>query len=118
MSSKKNTFIPFALYDFANSAYFTIIITFIFSAYFIKHIAPDVVTGTSVWGKTLACSGFLIAVFSPVFGAIADYSGLAKRFLFVSTYIGCIATSLLFFVTPKSNVMVPIILIIVSSDYI
>jgi len=62
----------FALYDFANSAFTTIIITFIFATYFAKHIAPNPVLGQSYWGWTIGITGFLIAIIGPIVGSFAD----------------------------------------------
>ena len=47
----------FALYDFANSAFTTIIITFIFATYFAKQIAPTPILGQSYWGWTIGITG-------------------------------------------------------------
>ena len=58
----------FALYDFANSAFTTIIITFIFATYFAKQIAPNPVLGQSYWGWTIGITGFLVAVIGPILG--------------------------------------------------
>ena len=62
----------FALYDFANSAFTTIIITFIFATYFAKQIAPNPVLGQSYWGWTIGVTGFLVAVIGPFVGSFAD----------------------------------------------
>ena len=64
--------INFALYDFANSAFTTIIITFIFATYFAKEIAPNPVMGQSYWGWTIGITGFLVAVVGPIVGSIGD----------------------------------------------
>ena len=62
----------FALYDFANSAFTTIIITFIFATYFAKQIAPNPILGQSYWGWTIGITGFLVAIIGPVVGSFAD----------------------------------------------
>jgi len=62
----------FALYDFANSAFTTIIITFIFATYFAKQIAPNPVLGQSYWGWTIGITGFLVAIIGPALGSFAD----------------------------------------------
>ena len=62
----------FALYDFANSAFTTIIITFIFATYFAKQIAPNPVLGQSYWGWTIGITGFLVAIIGPIAGSFAD----------------------------------------------
>ena len=52
----------FALYDFANSSFTTIIITFIFATYFAKQIAPNPVLGQSYWGWTIGTTGIIVAI--------------------------------------------------------
>ena len=67
-----------ALYDWANSPFTTLIITFIFPAYFQAGIVKDAVAGQALWGYAIAASGLLIALTAPVLGAIADASGRRK----------------------------------------
>ncbi|RKY02006.1 MAG: MFS transporter, partial [Spirochaetes bacterium] len=74
----------FMMFDFANSSYTTIIITAIFNAYFVKVVVNQANKGEFLWAVTLSISYFLVIVLGPVFGALADYSGLKKRFLFYS----------------------------------
>ena len=62
----------FALYDFANSAFTTIIITFIFATYFAKQIAPNPILGQAYWGWTIGVTGFLVALIGPIVGSFAD----------------------------------------------
>ena len=62
----------FALYDFAISAFTTIIITFIFAAYFATQIAPNPILGQSYWGWTIGITGFLVAIIGPIAGSFAD----------------------------------------------
>ncbi|MEO5798307.1 MAG: MFS transporter [Gemmatimonadales bacterium] len=89
-----------ALYDWANSAFTTLVVTFIYATYFTKAMAPDEVTGTAWWSRAVAISALLTALMSPLLGAAADRSGSRKRFLAVSTIISIIATTLLAFVAP------------------
>ena len=69
------------LYDWANSAFPTVIVTFVFATYFTQSIAPDVITGTAQWGFALSLSGIAIAIISPIVGAIADKDGRRKPWL-------------------------------------
>lgn len=89
-----------ALYDWANSAFTTLVVTFIYATYFTKAMAPDEVTGTAWWSRAVAISALLTALMSPLLGAAADRSGLRKRFLAVTTAICILATTLLAFVAP------------------
>ena len=55
----------YALYDFANSSFTTIVITFIFSTYFAQQIVKDSVLGQSYWGWAIGASGFAVAIVGP-----------------------------------------------------
>jgi UMF1 family MFS transporter len=86
--------ISWALYDWANSAFSAVIVTFVFATYFSEGIAANSVSGTAQWGWAMTASGIAIAVISPVLGAIADAGGRRKPWVFVFTVlsvIGCLA---------------------------
>ena len=89
-----------ALYDWANSAFTTLVVTFIYSTYFTKAMAPDVVTGTTWWSRAIALSAVLIAVLSPILGAAADRGGNSKRFLAFATGICVCGSVALAFIAP------------------
>ena len=76
--------ISWSLLDWANSSWPTVIITFIFSTYFVKNIAPDQITGTSLWGYVLAISGLVLAISAPVLGIYSDILKKKKIFLIIS----------------------------------
>ena len=95
--------ISWAVYDWANSAFPTVIITFVFAAYFTKAVASDPITATGDWGAAMAISAFAVAVMGPVLGAVADLGGRRKPWLLAFTYICAIATGLLWFVEPDSS---------------
>ena len=88
------------MYDFANSAFTTLVVTFIYATYFTEAIASDSTTGTSYWSLGVGISAILVAVVSPYAGAIADQGGYRKRFLLISTILGVAATVALFFPLP------------------
>ncbi len=75
------------LYDWANSAFPTVIVTFVFAAYFTKGIAVDEVTGTAQWGWAMSLSALAVAVLGPVLGAVADHGGRRKPWLALFTAI-------------------------------
>jgi UMF1 family MFS transporter len=89
------------LYDWGNSAFPTVIVTFVFAAYFTKAVAADVTAGTAMWGWGLAASGLAIAVLSPVLGAIADRSGRRKPWIGAFSALCILCTALLWFVRPE-----------------
>ena len=88
------------LYDWANSAFPTVITTFVFSAYFTKAIAADEITGTSQWGWALSLSGLAVAVAAPLLGAVADHTGRRKPWIFAFTVLTAVLTGLLWNAKP------------------
>lgn len=98
--------VAWAFFDWANSAHPTLVTTFIFAAYFTKAVAPDPVTGTSLWGYAVSLSALAVAVLSPLLGAIADNSGRRKPWLFVLTALTVGVTALLWFVKPNPTYIV------------
>ena len=92
--------LAWCFYDWANSAFPTVIVTFVFSAYFAQSVAESPTVGTTQWGQAVAVSALLIGLASPVFGAIADATGRRKRWLFAFSAACAVLTALLWFVRP------------------
>jgi UMF1 family MFS transporter len=100
LRAKRREIFGFMMFDFANSSYTTVIITAVFNAYFVQAVVNQANRGELLWAVTLSISYFLVMIFGPVFGAMADYTKKKKRFLF-ATYLLCVIfTALLFFVKP------------------
>jgi UMF1 family MFS transporter len=78
-----------AMFDFANSGYTTVIITAVFNAYFVAVVAEGKPWGTLAWTSTLALSYALVIVTAPLIGAYADATARKKRLLAFST-LGCV----------------------------
>ena len=89
-----------ASYDWANSAFPTCVVTFIYATYFTQAIAEDELSGTAAWSRAVAVSSILAALLSPLAGAMADRGGRRAEFLIAATFICCAATALLTFVSP------------------
>tara|TARA_B100001123_G_C15330450_1_gene1031036 strand:- start:894 stop:2120 length:1227 start_codon:yes stop_codon:yes gene_type:complete len=102
----------FALYDFANSAFTTIIITFIFSTYFAKEIAPNPVIGQSYWGWTIGITGIIIALIGPLLGSFADKKNCTEFFIKIFTVICISLTCLLWFSKPSEKYLLYTLLIV------
>lgn len=93
--------IAWALYDWANSAFPTVILTFVFSAYFIRRVAANEPVGSAQWGSALGLAGIVVAIGGPILGAVADQAGRRKPWIILFTF-GCVgATGLLWFVQPS-----------------
>lgn len=86
------------MYDFGNSAYAAVVLLAVYSAYFQGEVVggPE---GTRLWGVAVGIAMLVVAVSSPFLGAIADYSGSKKRFLFFFTSLAVVFTAMLFFAT-------------------
>lgn len=97
--AKKSIF-AWCLYDWANSAFSTVIITFLFSVYFTRGMIGDETIGSSMWSYAIAISGICIAILGPVLGAIADHSGRRKTWIFWLSMLCVIASALLWFAEP------------------
>ena len=87
-------------YDWANSSFTTLVVTFIYATYFTQAFADDEARGTALWSRGIVISSLLIAVMSPILGALADRGGTRRRFLVASTMICVVASAVLAFLTP------------------
>ena len=100
------------LYDWANSAYPTLVVTFVFATYFTDAVAVDPVTGTSQWGWMMSASGIALALLAPVFGAIADYGGPRKPWIAAFTAIAVIAAIALWWIEADPRFVLPALLLV------
>ena len=107
----------FALYDFANSAFTTIIITFIFATYFAKQIAPNPILGQSYWGWTIGITGLLVALTGPLIGSFADKKNCTEFFIKLFTIICIILTSFLWFAKPSEKYLLYTLLVVASANF-
>ncbi len=96
----KKAILAWSLYDWANSAFPTVIITFVFAAYFTQSIASNKIIGTAEWGNMIAISGIVIAILSPIFGAIADHEGRRKPWIAIFSLLTIVSAALLWFAMP------------------
>jgi UMF1 family MFS transporter len=77
-----------ALFDFANSVYPAVITTTVFSIYYVGTIVGNETgRGQLWWGFALAVSALIVAVTSPLLGAIADRAGARKKFMLGYTVV-------------------------------
>ena len=96
IKNRKEVF-AWSLYDFANQPFTTIIITFIYSAFFTKVIAENEQIGTTMWASSIALTAIIVAILSPILGAIADSGGYRKFFLILFTWVSAVFSILLYF---------------------
>ena len=86
---RRRELVAWALFDFANSGYTTVVITAVFNAYFVAVIAGNAAWATLAWTATLSVSYALIVLGGPLLGAWADLRA-RKRELLVATTIVCV----------------------------
>ena len=94
-------------FDWAQQPFHTLIITFVFAPYFASAVAPDPATGQSLWGYATGFGGLIIAVFSPILGAIADASGPRKPWVLVFSIFGVIGSWMLWYAVPGAANLAP-----------
>ena len=107
IGNKHSALLAWCLYDGGNSAFTTIIVTFIFSVYFARSVVGDVTRGSALWGYGLAAAGVLIALLSPVLGALADHYGARRRLLTIFSFLCIAAIAALYFVAPAPGFILP-----------
>ncbi|MBI4541340.1 MAG: MFS transporter [Gemmatimonadetes bacterium] len=90
-----------AMYDWANSAFATTVMAAVLPIYYVRVAAADRPPNVALayWSYTASVSLLLIAIASPVLGAMADYLGAKKRFLAGFVGLGVVGTACLYFVS-------------------
>ncbi len=101
--SPRRARVAWCLFDWANSPFPTVIITFVFSAYFTQGIVGDGVRGAALWGYAMAASALAVAILGPLSGAIADAGGRRKPWLLACTAITVVGGLALWFATPEPS---------------
>ncbi len=89
-----------AMYDWANSAFATTVMAAVLPVYYHQVAAVGLPENlrTAYWGYTQTIALAVIALISPVLGAMADYLGAKKKFLAFFAFTGVVGSSLLWFV--------------------
>jgi UMF1 family MFS transporter len=100
------------LFDWAQQPFHTLIITFVFGPYFAAAVAPDPARGQELWGYATGIGGLLIALSSPVLGAIADAIGPRKPWIMAFSALGIIGCCALWFAVPGMENLGPILFFI------
>ena len=103
--------VSWIFFDWAAQPYFTLITTFVFSPYFVTHMASDPASGQAMWGFATAAAGLVIALLSPVLGAIADASGRRKPWIAGFGALLVIGSSLMWFGRPGDPSVIPALLL-------
>jgi MFS transporter, UMF1 family len=108
--------VGWAMYDFANSGYTTVVLTAVYNAYFVSVVAQKADWATLAWTLTLALSNALVMVLMPAIGAYADAHNAKKRLLALAT-VGCVTSTLALALTREDTLAVAITAIVVSNFF-
>ena len=113
---KRKEVFGWAMYDFANSGYTTVVITAVFSAYFVGAVADKAEWATLAWTIALSFSYAIVMLTMPAMGAWADRHAAKKKLLMAVT-VACVAsTAALFWVKP-GDVLLALVCIIISNTF-
>lgn len=105
-----------AMYDFANSSYTTVVITAVFNAYFVEVVASGHTWATFAWTAALAVSHLILMIVGPPLGAYADLRANKKRLLLIST-IGCVGTTAALALAGPDTLWLSMMLLTLSSVF-
>jgi len=114
MTKDNKTILGWCFYDFANSAFTTIVVTFVYSAFFSDYIVGDSSIGQVYWGNAITICAIIIALLSPIMGAVADQGGYRKTFLLFWTCV-CIIFSVLLFFPKAGDIYTALFLFIIAN---
>ncbi|MBL8380795.1 MAG: MFS transporter [Burkholderiales bacterium] len=115
-SVKKREVFGWAMYDFANSGYTTVVLTAVFSAYFAGVVTQKAAWGAFAWTAALSVSYAIVMLTMPSLGALADLRASKKRFLAVTT-LACVVTTAGLSLAGPGDVALAIVLIILSNTF-
>lgn len=111
--------LAWAFYDFANSGYSTVVLTTIYSAYFVAVVAggdPSLAEGgaTLLWTVAMAFANFCVLFSAPVIGAVADCRASKKAFLLLTT-VTCVAATAMLGLAGPGEVALGMALVVISA---
>jgi MFS transporter, UMF1 family len=113
---RKREVFGWAMYDFANSGYTTVVITAVFAAYFVGGIAQKAEWATFAWTLALSISYAIVMCTMPSIGAYADLRAAKKRVLALVT-VGCVIATAALALAKPGSVVLAMVLIIVSNTF-
>ena len=114
MRERSRAIWSWALFDFANSPFTTLVITFVYATYFTQAVASDPIQGTALWSRGVTITALIVAFASPVLGAVADRGGYRKLFLVIATVVCAGTTAALYGVLP-GEVTAALVLVVIAN---
>jgi len=111
---RRREILGWASYDFASSSYTTVIVTVVFSVYFVEVVHQGQPGGYALWSAILAASQLLVVLLSPVLGALGDVTARKKVFLGALALVCALATAGLGFTGPGTVLLAVVLLFIAN----
>jgi UMF1 family MFS transporter len=116
------------MYDWANSAFATVILSAVLPVYFVALVPEEgarisflgfdrTFRASALWGYAVSFSMMIVALTSPYFGNLADRLSMHRKFLFSYCFIGALATACLFFATPGKYIFASLFFIIANVGF-
>ena len=113
---RKREVFGWAMYDFANSGYTTVVLTAVFNVYFVSVAAANAPWATLAWTLALGLSSLVVMVSMPALGAFADLRAAKKRLLVLTT-IGCVAATLALSWVGPGDIALAFVAIVLSNIF-
>ena len=105
------------LFDWAAQPFYTLVLTFLFAPYFATTFISDATRGQEIWGYITAAAGVIVALSSPVLGAIADASGKRKPWIALSSFVLIAGLSGLWLAVPGGTaVLIPVAAAVIAAS--
>jgi len=114
---KNRKILSWSFYDFANQPFSTIVVTFLYSSFFVQNIAPNEVIGTKMWTNGIVLSAVIVSLTSPIIGAIADAANFRRRLLVLFTFVCSFCTMLLYFPRPGDYLLALFLFVIANITF-
>src|SRR5688572_11763317 len=111
---RKREVFGWAMYDFANSGYTTVVLTAVFNAYFVGVVADGADWGTLAWTVALGLSNLIVMFTIPAIGAYADLRAAKKKLLMLTT-AACVVTTLALYWVGRHDVALAVVAIVLSN---
>ena len=113
---RKREVFGWAMYDFANSGYTTVVLTAVYNAYFVGVIAGGAPWATLAWTLVIGASSAIVMLTIPAIGAYADLRAAKKRLLAMTT-AGCVLATVALAITGPGDLWLAVLAIVVSNTF-
>ena len=113
---RKREVFGWAMYDFANSGYTTVVLTAVFNTYFVGVAANGADWGTLAWTLVLGLSSLIVMLTMPALGTYADLRAAKKRLLAITT-VGCVLSTLMLALVGRGDVWLAGLAIVLSNVF-